>query len=179
MTGIYAILNTFNDKFYIGSAVNLKERWWQHKTRLNIGDHHNKHLNNAWKKYGRDVFIFVVLEYCSIDELFVKEQYWIDKTKVCEIGYNKRIDAVSNRGTKRTEESKLRSSLAQKGKKLSPKHIKSLIGRKFKLTEETKSKMKIAAKIRVNNPNVAKGLEIGRKKRHKSFELNNDPIMIC
>lgn len=51
-SGIYRIVNLANDKFYIGSAVNLERRWYMHRNRLNAGKHRNAHLQAAWSKYG-------------------------------------------------------------------------------------------------------------------------------
>ena len=55
---IYKITNLVNGKFYIGSAVNLRLRMNGHRTRLNVGTHKNRHLQAAWKLYGRDSFKF-------------------------------------------------------------------------------------------------------------------------
>lgn len=33
--GVYAIKNTVNGKFYVGSSVNIKQRWYDHCWRLN------------------------------------------------------------------------------------------------------------------------------------------------
>ena len=30
-SGIYSITNTVDGKVYIGSAVNLQQRWWDHR----------------------------------------------------------------------------------------------------------------------------------------------------
>ena len=36
LSGIYKITNTINNKFYIGSSCNLKNREWQHFNQLKI-----------------------------------------------------------------------------------------------------------------------------------------------
>jgi group I intron endonuclease len=60
--GIYKIINVVNNKFYVGSAVDLKRRRIRHFSELRTGKHNNKHLQAAWNKYGESAFIFVVLE---------------------------------------------------------------------------------------------------------------------
>jgi group I intron endonuclease len=60
--GIYKIINVVNNKFYVGSAVDLKRRRIRHFSELRTGKHNNKHLQAAWDKYGEPAFIFVVLE---------------------------------------------------------------------------------------------------------------------
>lgn len=76
-SGIYCIENTVNNKIYIGSSKYLGKREAQHKSKLSNGSHHNIHLQKAVDKYGIEKFIFYVLEYCDIDQLFIREEYYI------------------------------------------------------------------------------------------------------
>ena len=39
-SGIYIIYNIIDNKIYIGSAINLRERWFCHKSFLNNGDYY-------------------------------------------------------------------------------------------------------------------------------------------
>lgn len=164
-SGIYAILNTFNDKYYIGSATDFKYRWKLHINRLRQGDHHTPHLQNAWNKQWGFGFIFVVLEYVDIENLEEREQFWINELDACnrEKGYNSRLIARSCLGMKRSEEAKLKMSLSQKGKKLSEEHIKALRGRKH--SEETRKKISIAHKGKIPTKTQLAGLEFGRKNK--------------
>jgi len=66
--GIYIIRNLVNNKIYIGSSVNIKRRFSQHKSTLRHNTHRNKHLQNAWNKYGEINFEFVILEHHSYPE---------------------------------------------------------------------------------------------------------------
>jgi group I intron endonuclease len=50
--GIYQITNIVNNKFYIGSAVSVKNRWQRHIKALRNNEHYNSRLQNAWNKYG-------------------------------------------------------------------------------------------------------------------------------
>lgn len=92
-SGIYQIRNLVNNKCYIGSSVNLYNRFHTHSTKLKQRIHSNKHLESSYHKYGNDNFIFEVLEYCSEEILIEREQYYLDIT---EPEYNKRIDATNN-----------------------------------------------------------------------------------
>lgn len=58
--GTYKIINKINKHFYYGSSIDIDRRWGEHKTRLRGGYHPNPHLQNAWNKYGEDVFEFRV-----------------------------------------------------------------------------------------------------------------------
>jgi hypothetical protein len=59
--GIYQILCIPNGKIYIGSAIDLRARWEQHRHSLRRRDHRNRHLQQAWDKYGESNFEFSVL----------------------------------------------------------------------------------------------------------------------
>jgi group I intron endonuclease len=66
-SGIYKILNTHTNRFYIGQAKEFKERWKAHKCSLLSGKHQNKFLlsdfNKCKTELGHDDFIeFHVLE---------------------------------------------------------------------------------------------------------------------
>ena len=50
-SGIYKILNTHTDKFYIGSAMNLHNRLKVHKSNLRLNKHPNKHLQFSFNKH--------------------------------------------------------------------------------------------------------------------------------
>lgn len=60
--GIYAIINIQTDKLYIGSTNDFSRRYKQHSNMLKSGKHHCKHLQNSYKKHGRNSFIYVVVE---------------------------------------------------------------------------------------------------------------------
>lgn len=90
-SGIYIILNRVTGKFYLGSAVDLKGRWYNHTNDLRRGVHANFHLQAAWNKYGEANFKFEVLEIVKASFWLVpREQVWINKTRCWdpEIGYN-------------------------------------------------------------------------------------------
>ena len=78
MIGIYSITNLVNNKVYVGSSTNINHRFITHKSRLRNNIHCNKHLQNAWNKYGEENFKFEVIEECEEDKLTEREQYWID-----------------------------------------------------------------------------------------------------
>lgn len=80
MSHIYKTTNTVNGKIYIG-----KEK---HNDKNYIGS--GRILNNAIKKYGKEVFVKEILEECSLDIIDERECYWInhyDSTN-WDIGYN-------------------------------------------------------------------------------------------
>lgn len=178
--GIYQLINRINGKFYIGSASNLKRREWNHFTKLNNKIHDNPKLQAAYNKYGPEAFVFIIAEYCEKDKLIEREQYWLDCTKACEIGYNilkiagssigykhseefKRKRSEAYKGRKITEEQKIKTSLALKGKKKSESHANNIalakLGNKYNLgnqhTEEAKKKMSVNRKKNIDNSEMA------------------------
>lgn len=92
ISGIYKIICTVNNKFYLGSSKNIKSRWYEHKCSLKKGIHHSIHLQKAWDKYGKENFRFEILEFTGLEKeiLLEREQYWLDTLKPYEkeIGYN-------------------------------------------------------------------------------------------
>lgn len=73
MVGIYRITNQINGKVYIGQSVDIARRWKDHRKAINS----DLPLYRAMRKYGKDNFIFEVIEECSQKELDEKEIYWI------------------------------------------------------------------------------------------------------
>lgn len=61
-SGIYKWTCTTTRKIYVGSAVNLRMRWYNHKTSLRKNKHVNSLLQRAWNKYGEECFVFEVIE---------------------------------------------------------------------------------------------------------------------
>lgn len=75
---IYRIRNLVNQKFYVGSTINMKERSRTHRNRLRNNKHHATHLQAAWNKYGEECFVFeVVEEIASVAELQAAEDVWL------------------------------------------------------------------------------------------------------
>jgi hypothetical protein len=89
-SGVYQILCKKNWKIYVGSTVDLRARWDNHRRRLRKGVHANFYLQQAWDKYGEANFNFSILEFVVTSELLQAEQAWIDKTRcaVRSIGFN-------------------------------------------------------------------------------------------
>ncbi|OKP98137.1 GIY-YIG nuclease family protein [Paenibacillus sp. P46E] len=71
--GVYRIVNTLNDKAFVGSSINLDGVWNKHKFMLDIGKHDNKELQADWKELGEKAFVFEILEQIKPEEDFVAE----------------------------------------------------------------------------------------------------------
>jgi group I intron endonuclease len=153
-SGVYIIKNIVNNKVYIGSAIDIKKRWWRHKKDLRKGKHHSKLLLRAWNKYEEQNFKFEILQEVSNPEhLLSYEQVYLDYYKSYENdrGYNICKTAGSQYGLKRTEETKRKISDAVsgenapfRGRKHKPETIEYLrrINTGKKVSEETKQKLR-------------------------------------
>jgi group I intron endonuclease len=87
-SGIYKITCLKNGRFYVGSTVNLKERWQTHRSRLRKGNHENPYLQNTWNKYGEASFVFQIIENVEESLLFDVEQSYLDALDACNKGFN-------------------------------------------------------------------------------------------
>ncbi len=100
MIGIYKITNKTNGKGYVGQSNNINRRFSEHCWKKEIP------IDKAIQKYGKENFIFEVLEECSLDELDSKEVYWIEKEGAFKNGYNCNIggeQATSGEGNGRSK----------------------------------------------------------------------------
>lgn len=79
--GIYQITCTVSGKSYVGSSRRIYRRWNEHSYLLRRGLHKSPRLQQAWNKHGEANFAFSVLEECAVNELFAREQHWIDLKK--------------------------------------------------------------------------------------------------
>jgi hypothetical protein len=95
-SGIYLIKNIVNNKIYVGSSVNLNNRNYKHFWMLRKGIHDNNHLQNSYNKHGDSSFIFEILEYCSSEELILKENYYISKYKSNTLDFGFNLATVNN-----------------------------------------------------------------------------------
>lgn len=94
--GIYKIINVVNNKFYVGSAVDLKRRKARHFSELRNGRHNNRHLQAAWVKYGEQAFVFVVVEEVTPDaDLLAVENGWLKDHVGKDYCYNIGVDATA------------------------------------------------------------------------------------
>lgn len=118
---IYGILNTINNKIYIGSAVGHYRRKGQHFYMLRNNIHYNKHLQSSWNIYREQSFLFKILEFVSdVEMLEQKEEFWmkIFSSNNPIYGYNIRTDCKTNLNNKWSLESRQRFSESKKGKKI-------------------------------------------------------------
>lgn len=79
IAGIYEILNTINNKRYIGYSENILNRWDRHKYNLRRKQSSCTHLQSSWSIYGEKVFKFSIIE--ILPSGLSKQQYEEVETK--------------------------------------------------------------------------------------------------
>lgn len=95
--GVYQIRNTKNGKIFVAGTNNLKTINGK-RFELQMGTSYNKPLQQEWKEYGDDAFVFEILEtivpkqdpfYDLKGAVSKREAYWIEKLEPFgEKGYN-------------------------------------------------------------------------------------------
>jgi len=155
-SGVYQIKNIVNGKLYIGSSNNIAKRWISHKCLLENKKHKNKYLISAWHKYGRNSFIFSIIEYVEIDKLIEREQYYIDyyNTSDRNFGYNLAPNAGRTAGCVFSKETRIKMSIS--ATKRPP------------ISEETKLKLSIA---RLGNKNGCRIVTDGERKMMSEIRI--------
>ena len=156
ISGIYKIINTQSAKYYVGSAVDLRRRWNEHRSQLTNGTHHNKYLQRAWDKDGCQTFEFVVVEYVVTKNLVTVEQQYLDAAFASGKQYNLCPAARSSLGVVVSNKTKQKMSNALKGNKRA-------LG--YKHTAESKAKIADASR----GKQYVKGNTF-RKGKHHSAE---------
>jgi len=131
--GIYAVVNTLNERRYVGSSNNILRRCAEHRKLLKAGRHDCPALQNAWNKYGEANFQFITVEVLpEADELSLleREQFYLDTLPNL---YNACLTAGKPPSTK--------------GRKLRPRsaeHSRKIAESKAHLTDESRNNLRKA-----------------------------------
>jgi group I intron endonuclease len=155
--GIYKITNIINDKVYIGSSVDVKNRIRHHKFHLSKNTHNSPKLQNAYNKYGSESFIYEIIEIVETKELLLeREQFYIDSYVSYKLGYNSRHKAEANYGLSPSAETRKKISDSLKGR-IGPNKDKIV-------SDETKAKISEAKKGKPSNRKGSKHSEESKEK---------------
>lgn len=157
LIGIYKIESKLKpEKFYIGSAVCIEQRWRLHIHQLRKNKHHSAKLQNHYNKYGEVDLQFSIIKKCKKENLLKAEQFFIDTLNpwfnICKV-------AGSQLGYKHTEETKKKIAVSKTGKKDSEetKQRKSEIAKGHFVSNETIQKISNTEKGKIVPE------EVGRK----------------
>ena len=169
-SGIYKITHIESCKTYIGQSDDLERRLDAHRNWfINPKRIINRHLYNYAKKYSIDAFTFEIVEECNINVLDKRELHWYSIYK--DNTFNVRLDPVTNRGIKRTDEFCAMNSEIQKKRFADPINL---------------AKHREMIKKRSLNPKWIKGINDAAQKRAADPEWRrkqkialNDPKRIA
>jgi len=147
--GIYKITSP-SGKIYIGQSINIKKRFLKYKSLQNTKE--QPALVRSFIKYGVINHVFETIEICLVEELNIRERYWQDFYGVLNHGLNCVLTSTDTLPHIVSEETKMKISLGNKGKKLSQEvkdkisknHAKLNLGKS--LSRETKLKLSILNK---------------------------------
>jgi group I intron endonuclease len=184
-SGIYKIENKVTGDFYIGQASFFHKRRNEHWSRLDRNVHANKHLQNAWNKYGKDNFYFSVLLVCEKNELTRYEQKIVDLLKphynICVECVNsclgiklsaERRKQISEISSHISEETRKKMSEGRKGKglgrKMSEENRQKLILLNTGKSKSEETKLKISQSKKGKN----KGRVMSAYTKNKLKEAN-------
>lgn len=148
MRHIYTFKNLTNGKIYVGQTNKPKKRLWEHFQAAEKG--RDSLLCYAIRKYGKENFVFEVIEDCEDSLANEREEYWISQFDSFENGYNMTTGgdhfSLSNeakkkigdrfRGKHLSEEHKQKLREVNKGKKPPPHSEETL----RKMSESMKGK---------------------------------------
>jgi group I intron endonuclease len=111
MVGIYKITNPIG-KIYIGKSIEIENRIGSYKY---VGRRKNQpKINNSIVKYGIENHIFEIIEECSLENLNIREIFWVDFYKSVKTGLN---CSGGGEGGPRSLETKIQISHSLLGKK--------------------------------------------------------------
>jgi hypothetical protein len=147
--GIYRWINNLNGKTYVGSSNNLSVRFYTYYSLRSLAKS-NRPMERALLKYGFSNFSLEILEYCNLDNLLEREQYYLDNLKP---DYNIVETAGSTLGYKHTEDS-----------------IKKM--RDFILSDEVLARKRLATKNATSSKRISilvKNIKIGKLREYKSL----------
>lgn len=192
-SGVYKIFNKINDRIYIGSAKQFKDRIRDHLNSLLKNKHKNKFLQHDFNKCGGENFVFEVLEVIEgAQEKRLKiEQYYIDlyfdNQILCYnlnknasipiiLSYDQELErrkkiSESTKGKVVSEETKKKISQAHIGKVKTEEHRKNigLASRGRKMSEN--NKQKLSERMKGNQNTLGRSSWNKGKKLDKQSEI--------
>jgi hypothetical protein len=166
--GVYLI--TCKNHSYVGSSINLYYRLKHHVSDLRKDKHVNKFMQNCYNKYKDKLFNYSILEYCSKEEVRIKEKEWIDKL-------NPDINSELNPVTKElSKESKKQISetlkYRYKTKELLPTNMKPILVYKIDGTfiGEYISCSEVSRQLNLNFKKVSL-VALGKQAYHRGYKF--------
>ena len=167
---VYMIINTVNQKKYIGISIHEPEKG---RIQKHLSGQGNRIIANAVKKHGKDAFVYEILEANVFDEFLpdLEVAYIANYNTVAPNGYN--LDSGGSHKIP-SEETRMKQSKVKKGKRCPEstrmKLSKVKKGKKGK-PHSAKTRMKLS-KLNKGEKNPNFGKKRSAKTRSKISESN-------
>lgn len=160
-----------NGKVYIGiTGVNPRKRWQYGK-----GYKHNKYLTDAFIKYGWENIEHIILyDNLTKEEAEQKEIELIKKYKSNNNKYGYNIENGGNSIGKLSNETKIKLSIAHKGKKIREETKKKISEANKKIIISEEHKKILSKRMKENNPSKRKEVREKIKKAHLGKKLTEE-----
>lgn len=107
-SGVYKFTNIVTNESYVGSSSNIRKRFYRYFSLNYIIDkteRYNSRIYRAILEKGYNNFSIEILEYCDVNIILEREQYYIDLLKP---KYNIALKAGSLLGFRHSEKTKLK-----------------------------------------------------------------------
>lgn len=165
-SGVYCWYNLLNGNYYIGSAIDLRNRINDYFQQSYFRDKSNLIIIRSILKYGLGNFSLIILEYSSQENLISREQYWLDllnpEYNILEkagssLGYKhslESIDKLSRLALRRKHSDEVRQAMSKTRKG----EGNSFYGRTH--SEETRAKLREIALKRDKAPRAGKLVKV-------------------
>jgi hypothetical protein len=192
-TGVYRWTNKINGKTYVGSAINLGKRLGNYYSYIIISKE-KRTISRALLKHGYSNFEFEILEYCKINNVIEREQYYLDLLKPeynilkiagSSFGYKHTVESLAKRsgqnhvffGRAHTEEAKAKIGAVHRGKIVSEETKERIraarIGKAH--SEATRVKLSIAKE---GQKNPMYGKITSKETKTKLSTANGSPVQV-
>ncbi len=156
VSGIYGIRSISHpERVYIGSAINIRRRFSEHRSKLSLNKHGSPKLQHHYNKYGLNDLIFEIIVKCEKQDLIKTEQVFINLYRPW---FNICITAGNRLGMRHTEKTKAQIRLA-----------------KSNISQETIEKIRKAALNRSPESRKRMGAaQLGNKNGRRKMTINTE-----
>jgi hypothetical protein len=94
--GVFQIRNLVNGKIFIDSSTNMNAKWNRQKVQLGFGNNWITELQNDWKKFGEENFVFEVIS--ELEEIDGEDNDYKSELAVLEEMYLEKLEPFGNKG---------------------------------------------------------------------------------
>lgn len=173
---IYSVINKLTGEMYIGSTKDFYNRICGHIWHFKNNIHQNSRMQNVFNKYGKDIFMFDVLEMVYDENLLILlEQKLINffnpEYNICKI-------AKSRLGVKMSDESRAKMRLSKLNQSPETKRKISETLKGNKISEEVRAKMSKALKGKKKTKEHSKKISEGLKKYKRTEEHTKNLLSV-